>query len=142
MEILLVEKDPMVRDHVKVGLKQFPELAVTVGEGYQGVGELRTKQFDCVILGVDPQDNESMQVLQHLRSFDQTTELVVIPPSRSLRDFSAEKTKYGIHTFLPSPVELHEFFGFVGRFLERRTDRANGPVRKAPKQPVATGRSG
>ena len=53
LEILLVEKDPMVRDHLKVGLNQFAEFSITVGTGYGGVNHLRSQPYDCVFLGID-----------------------------------------------------------------------------------------
>lgn len=133
MEILLVEKDPLVRDRVKVGLQQFPEFAVTVGDGYLGINELRQRTFDCVFLGVDPRDQESMLLLQHLRSFDMVTELVVMTPLRSLKDMQTCKSRYNITAFLQSPIDLKEYFGFLGRFLERRTDRKHSGIRKGQK---------
>ncbi|HLQ37045.1 MAG TPA: response regulator [Planctomycetota bacterium] len=133
MEVLLVEKNPLVRDQVKVGLQQFPEFAVTVGKGYQGINELRSRSFDCVFLGVDPRDAETVRLMQHLRSFDKTTELVVLTESRNVRDMAVDKSKYDIHSFLQTPIDVKEFFGFIGRFLERRTDRPSGNVRRGGK---------
>ena len=140
MEILLVEKDPLVRDRVKVGLQQFPEFTVTVGDSYLGVNELRQRAFDCVFLGVDPRDQDSMLLLQHLRSFDMATELVVMTPLRSLKDMQSFKSRYNITAFLQTPIDLKEYFGFLGRFLERRTDRKQSQVRKGQKAPAGAGR--
>jgi DNA-binding NtrC family response regulator len=139
MEVLLVEKDPLVRDHVKVGLQQFPEFHVTVGTGYAGINELRSRHFDCVFLGVDPRQKDTVKLLHHMRSFDTTTELFVMTAPRNVRDMAVDKSKYSIHSFLPTPIEVREFFGLLGRFLERRSDRANSSLRKgAPKgAPVA-----
>ena len=41
-----------------------------------------------------------------------------------------DKSKYDIHSFVPTPVAVKEFFGMLGRFLERRTDRKNSALRK------------
>lgn len=125
MEILLVEKDALTRDHLKVGLQQFPEFQVTVGQGYRGINELRAQSFDCVFLGVDPRDQESMGLLQHMRSFDRTTELVVLTPPRSVRDLTGDRSRYDIYTFLQTPIDPKELFEFVGRFLERHAGRDN-----------------
>jgi DNA-binding NtrC family response regulator len=133
MEILLVEKDPLVRDQVKVGLQQFSEFTVTVGDGYQGINELRQRPFDCVFLGVDAKDKENARLLQHMRSFDKTTELVVLTVGRSAKELAADKAKWNIHSFLQTPLDVKEFFGFLGRFLERRTDRENSQIRKSSK---------
>ena len=70
MEVLLVEKDPLIRDMVKVGLQQFDEFQVTVGSGHAGVGEARGKTFECVSLGADPREKDTMKLLQHLQMFE------------------------------------------------------------------------
>lgn len=130
MEVLLVEKDPLTRDQVKVGLQQFPEFHVTVGQGYAGINEMRSKSFDAVFLGVDPRQKDTIKLLHHLRSFDTTTELFVMTAARNVRDMAVDKSKYNIHSFLQSPVDVKEFFGLLGRFLERRTERQNSALRK------------
>lgn len=134
MEALLIVKDPLVRDQVKVGLMQFHEFAVTVGTGYEGLNELRLKTFDCVFLGVDPRDKETVRWLHHLRSFDKTTELIVLTGGHQMKELNAEKGKYNIHSFLQTPLAVKEFFSFVGRFLERRAARQPAaPVRKGAR---------
>ena len=134
MEALLIVKDPLVRDQVKVGLMQFPEFAVTVGTGYEGLNELRLKTFDCVFLGVDPRDKETVRWLQHMRSFDKTTELIVLTGGHQIKELSAEKGRYDIHSFLQTPLAVKEFFAFVGRFLERRAGKQQPqPARKGAR---------
>jgi len=142
MEFLLVEKDPLVRDQVKVGLEQFPDCHVQVGLGYEAIAQLRHKKFDCVFLGVDPRDAETVQLLQYMRSFDHDTELVVIAPAASIKDMGVQKAKHHIHSFLQSPLDVKEFFGFVGRFRSRRNTQAQGGAqgrRNAPLDPVPAG---
>ena len=68
MNFLLIESDPLVRDQVKVGLQQFSDFNVTVGVGYRGVNELHSSGFDCVLVGLEGPDPESMRLLQHLRT--------------------------------------------------------------------------
>lgn len=136
MEFLLVEKDPLVRDQVKVGLEQFPDCHVHVGLGYEAIAQLRHRKFDCVFLGVDPREQESMQLLQYLRSFDQDTELVVIAPASSIKDMGVQKAKYHIHSFLQNPVDVKEFFGFVGRFRSRKSAAPQAAAQGRRKSPV------
>jgi len=130
MEVLLVEKDPLIRDQVKVGLQQFEEFHVTVGHGHAGVSQARSKRFDCVFLGVDPREKDTVKLLQHLRSFDKTTELFVLTAPRNVKDMAVDKTKFDVHSFVQTPILVKEFFGLLGRFLERRTDRKNSALRK------------
>jgi DNA-binding NtrC family response regulator len=134
MEVLLVEKDPLIRDQVKVGLQQFPEFHVTVGAGHAGINEMRGRHFDCVFLGVDPRQKDTVKLLHHLRSFDTTTELFVLTASRNVRDMAVDKTKYDIHSFVQTPLVVKDLFGLLGRFLERRTERQNTTLRKPARQ--------
>lgn len=137
MEVLLVEKDPLIRDQVKVGLQQFAEFHVTVGNGHAGVSEARGKVFDCVFLGVDPRQKETVKLLHHLRSFDTTTELFVLTAQRNVRDMALDKSKYDIHSFVQTPIVVKEFFGLIGRFLERRTERKNSALRRQERGDAA-----
>jgi DNA-binding NtrC family response regulator len=130
MEVLLVEKDPLVRDQVKVALQQFPEFHVTVGSGHAGVNEMRGRTFDAVFLGVDPRQKDTVKLMHYLRSFDTTTELFVLTSPRNVRDMAVDKTKYNVHSFVQTPVVARELFGLIGRFLERRTERQNSALRK------------
>lgn len=122
MDVLLVEKDPLLRDLVKVGLQQFPGVQVTVGAGLSGVSLAQSKRFDCVFLGVDPRDQGSAQLLQHLRSFEREADLFVLTEVRNVKDMRVDKTKYQVHSFVPAPVAVKDFFGMFGRYQERRAE--------------------
>jgi len=124
MNILLVESDHLIRDQVKVGLQQFPGYQVTCGEGYSAINELRQKTYDCVFLGVPSQGDEGRRLLDHLRSFDRSTEVVVISSGRAAKDLGSEKNRLGISGFVHAPVDPQEFFRFCGRFRERRLGKA------------------
>lgn len=134
MEILLIEKDPLVRDQLKVGLQQFPGIKVTTGVGYRGVNELRSRSFACVFLTVDPTDKESLGMLAHLRSFDQTTELVALVPSQEPKALANEKAKHNIHSLLRTPLDPKDLFSFLGRFKERHESRDSAPPRRPAGQ--------
>jgi DNA-binding NtrC family response regulator len=142
MDVLLVEKDPLIRDQVKVGLQQFAEFQVTVGVGHAGINEVRGRHFDAIFLGVDPRQKDTVKLLHHLRSFDTTTEVFVLTAPRNVRDMAVDKSKYNIHSFVPTPIVVKEFFGLLGRFIERRTERQNSSLRKSQRTPApAAGRS-
>ena len=133
MEVLLVERDPLIRDQVKVGLQQFGEFHVTVGSGHAGVSEARGKVFDCVFIGADPREKDTLKLLQHLRSFDRSTELFVLTASRNVKDMAGMKSKLDIHSFVQTPIVVKECFGLLGRFMERRTERKDAAMRKSER---------
>jgi len=40
---------------------------------------------------------------------------------------------------VPTPIAVKEFFGLLGRFLERRTDRQNSALRKSERSGAPVG---
>ncbi len=122
MDILLIEKDRMLRDQVKVGLQQFPEFTVTCGEGYAAVNDVRQRHYDCVFLGIEGNDRDPLKLLKHLRSFERTIEVVVMTNPRQAKDLAGEKSRLNIGSFLPTPIEVEEFFRLVGRMRARRVE--------------------
>ena len=120
MDILLVENDPLIRDQIKVGLKQFPEFHVTTGEGYAALNELRQRNYDVVFLGVEGRGARDLKLLEHMRSLDPTTELIVVTSDRQTRDMQRDKVRFGISAFLSTPIDASDFFRMIGRMRERR----------------------
>jgi DNA-binding response OmpR family regulator len=136
MEVLLVEKDRLVRDQIKVGLQQFAEFTVTWGEGYAAINELRQRPYDVVFVGCDNKDDECTRLLKHLRSFDRTTELIVVCGQRTARDLHGEKSKLNISGFVQTPINVLEFFRVVGRLRARRQEGDAGGRTPAPAAPA------
>jgi len=130
MDILLVERDKLVRDQVKVGLQQFPEFTVTCGEGFAGLNELRQRDFDAIFLGISAEGKNRLKLLEHLRSFDFNTELVVMAEDRSIKDLGKVKSRFNVTSFLSTPLSAIEFFRLVARIRERFQDTgvAAGPI--------------
>ncbi len=124
MEILLVEKDHLVRDQVKVGMQQFPEFHVTCVEGYGGMNTLRQRPFDAVFLGVPEDFAEARRMIEHLRGIDRGIDLVVMISERSAKDMAAEKPRFDIWSILSTPIGVTDFFRLVARLRERRQSDA------------------
>jgi DNA-binding response OmpR family regulator len=132
MEALIVENDPLVRDQLKVALQQFPDVHIATGVGYAAVNELRSRTFDCVFLGIDATQHESVKLLQHLRALDRDTPLFVLAAGDSGRELAAEKAKFGIHALLATPLAPRELFAQLGRLFTRLAERAERAERPAP----------
>lgn len=131
-----MEKDRLVRDQIKAGLQQFAEFTVTWGEGYAAINELRQRPYDVVFIGCDNKDEECVRLLRHLRTFDRTTEVIVVCGQRTARDLHGEKTKMNISGFVQTPINVLDFFRVVGRLRARRAE-AEAPARATtPSQPV------
>ncbi|MEM7199922.1 MAG: response regulator [Planctomycetota bacterium] len=122
MDILLVVRDNLVRDQIKVGLQQFQEFTITVGEGYAAINEARQHHYDSVFISVDPQRGEGLRLLQHLRSFDRTMDVVIVTTERHARDMAGEKSRLNISSFLSTPIDVTEFFRLIGRLRSRKQE--------------------
>jgi DNA-binding NarL/FixJ family response regulator len=122
MEILLITSTNLLRDQIKVGLQQFPEFHVVCGESFPGVNMMRTMDFQMVFLELGDQPQDSLVLAQHLRSFDQRTELVALADERLVKDLSREKQKHKINAFLSKPLDVTEFFRLVSRLRARREE--------------------
>jgi DNA-binding NtrC family response regulator len=125
MEVLVVEKDRLVRDQVKVGLQQFPEFHVTCVEGYGGMNTLRQKAFDAVFLGVPADQQEARRMIEHLRGIDRGVDLVVMVEAGMVKELAAEKPRHDIWSIMPTPLDVTDFFRLVARLRERRSQDAN-----------------
>ena len=134
MEILLVVRDHLIRDQIKVGLQQFSEFDVTVGEGYAAINEIRQHQYDSVFIAIDPENKEGFRLLEHLRSFDSSTQTIVVTPERHARELAPEKSRMHISSFLNTPIDVTEFFRLVSRLRERKRERE----REREPEPEAT----
>jgi len=119
MQILLVESDHLVRDQVKVGLQQFPEFAVTCGEGYAGINLIRQRDFDAVILGMPADVREGRRMIEHLRAVRPSLDLILIAPERMAKDFGADKQRFDVWSILTTPINVTDFFRLVSRVRER-----------------------
>ena len=100
MDILLVEKDRLVRDQVKVGLQQFPDLKITTGEGYGGLNLLRQRSFDLLFLGLPGELVAARKMLEYFRSIDKSTDLVLVAPAKLTRDLAQERSRFNIWSTL------------------------------------------
>ena len=133
MDVLLVVRDKLTRDQVKVGLQQFPEFQVTLGEGYAAVNQVRQRDYDVVFLGVEPSDEEGIRLLQHLRGFDRTTEVVVVTTERHAKLMAGDKSRLNIASFLSTPLDVSEFFRLIGRMRARKLEAADRAAAGAPR---------
>ena len=134
MDILLVERDRLIRDQVKVGLQQFADFHVTVGEGYAALNELRQRTYDVVFVGAASRA-EGKKLITHLRSFDVSTELVVVTSDRNARDMQKDKAQLRISSFLQTPIVASDFFRLMGRLRERRAMEEAQPTAAAATSP-------
>ena len=137
MNVLIVEKDPLVRDQIKVGLRQFPEqFSVTTGEGYAGIHLLRQHTIDLLFLGVPRNSAEAKRRIDYVREMSPTVDLVVVATDSCAKELAGEKGRLDIFSFLSRPIGAMDFFRLIRRVRERLNEGAAGTM------PVGAQRTG
>ena len=136
MNVLLVVEDPLLRDLVKVGLEQFDGVRVTAGRGHGGVALARCQRYDCVFVGLGSAGPSGVELLQHLRSFEQEAALFVLAGAAASKDFGREKAKYDVHALVATPLEAKVLFAQFSRFLERRAASRERAARERQAAPA------
>ena len=120
MQILLLEKDKVVRDQILVGLQNFPDFAVECGEGFRGLSKTRSKSYDCLIIGCNGDDEEGIELLESFREYDRSTDVVFVTNFKKGKIIMAKRGQYNIFSVLHVPIEPAEFFRLVGRLRRRQ----------------------
>ena len=123
MEILLIEPDKVIRDHIKVGLECFNDIEVEVAEGFTAINRARQKRYDYIILDHEPGVHDGLAELETLREFDHETEVVVVTTAKQAKQVAGEKNRLHIYSTLARPLEVREFFRLVARMRERAGKR-------------------
>ena len=80
-------------------------------------------------LGVDPADQDSMKLLQHLRSFETEADLFLLADAGNVKDLAATKGKFDVHSVVQTPIKPKDLFGMMSRYLERRGERSQPAAR-------------
>gem|GEM_PF-2404330 len=119
VDILLLERDKLVRDQILVGLQSFPEIAVEVGEGYVGLHRTRQKSYDFVIIGCNPKDDEGLRLLTSLREYDRDTQVVLVTSAKQVKSLLAQRSKFDLFAVLGVPVVPEDFFRILARMRRR-----------------------
>jgi DNA-binding NtrC family response regulator len=126
VEILIIERDKVIRDQLKVGLQNFRQFSVECCEGFSGVNRARQKTFDYVFIGLNPQDQEGAGLLKAFRDLDKDTDVVIVTTHRQSKLMSGDKMRFNIFAFLGVPIDVREFFRVVARFKPRMPSAAKG----------------
>ncbi len=119
MDILLIERDKLVRDQILVGLQCLPETAVETGEGYVGLHRTRQKSYDFVIIGCNPKDDEGVRLLEALRRHDRDTQVILVAAQKQAKQLASLRTKYDVFAILSVPIVPEDFFRLVGRMRRK-----------------------
>ncbi len=119
MDVLILDADKVVRDHVRVGLQNFPEFAVDTGQGFAGLNLTEQKDYDCLFIACDPQTDQGLELIENFRKTNNDVDVVMVTPARKSKAHQHLRTRYDLFSILYVPLDPGEFFRLVARLRRR-----------------------
>ncbi len=119
MDVLILERDKLIRDQILVGLQNFPEFAVDLGEGFGGLNMTKQKDYHCVVIGTNLQDDNGMELVETFCQHEHESDLVLVTTTRRAKSHQSLRARYDVFSILYAPLDPREFFRLVARLRRR-----------------------
>ncbi|HHI79720.1 MAG TPA: response regulator [Planctomycetes bacterium] len=119
LDILLLEKDPLVRDQCLIGYQSFPDISVELSQGFQGLNLARQRNFDFIVIGCNPKDQEGLELLEALREFDKQTPVILVTTPKLAKKMQPQRSRLGLLSILQVPIDPKEFFRVLSRMRRK-----------------------
>lgn len=112
MQLLLIEDDARVADHVARGLREAGHLVYIAREGREGLLKAAAEQFDAIILDRMLPEVDGLKVLQTIRATGDTTPVLILSALGDV-DERIKGLRAGGDDYLPKPFALSELIARV-----------------------------
>ncbi len=119
MDILLLEKDPLVRDRCLIGYQSFPDISVELSQGFQGLNLARQRNYDFIVIGCNPKDQEGMELIEALREFDKQTPVILVTTPKMGKKLQPQRSRLGLLSILHVPIDPKDFFRVLSRMRRK-----------------------
>jgi len=123
MNVLVAENDKITRDHAVVGLENFDNINVDMAMGKSALDMIRQKDYDFVLIGLNPGDNEGTDLIRDIRRRDKSLDIIAMAGEIIAKNMSREKIHSNIFSFIDKPLDPHAFHQTVNRLKRRILDR-------------------
>ncbi len=117
--ILLVEDDPALLAGLLLNLQMEQYRVTAAPQGALALAQLKSEQFDLIILDLMLPDISGMQLLKTIRDQGNTTPVLILS-ARSETDVKVEGLTSGADDYMTKPFELTELLARVSAVLRRR----------------------
>ena len=111
LKVLIVEDDPIMKLVVQKKLDTIPILHRTVGNGLEAIEELKTKQFDFVLMDINMPQQDGLDAIRWMRDSDDIY-YKAIPvfalTTYSTPDHTQEILEAGMNGHLVKPFDLEK----------------------------------
>jgi len=112
MQILLIEDDPRVADHVARGLREAGHIVDLVRGGREGLLRAAAEQFDAVVLDRMLPEVDGLKILQTIRATGDTTPVLILSALGDV-DERIKGLRAGGDDYLPKPFALSELIARI-----------------------------
>jgi two-component system OmpR family response regulator len=107
MQILLIEDDARVADHVARGLREAGHLVDVARAGREGLLKAASESFDAIILDRMLPEIDGLKILQTIRATGDTTPVLILSALGDV-DERVKGLRAGGDDYLPKPFALSE----------------------------------
>ncbi|KRB86240.1 XRE family transcriptional regulator [Sphingomonas sp. Root710] len=112
MQILLIEDDARVADHVARGLREAGHLVDVARAGRDGLLKAAAEQFDAIILDRMLPEIDGLKILQTIRATGDTTPVLILSALGDV-DERIKGLRAGGDDYLPKPFALSELIARI-----------------------------
>jgi two-component system OmpR family response regulator len=112
MQILLIEDDPRVADHVARGLREAGHIVDMARGGREGLLKAAAEQFDAIVLDRMLPEVDGLKILQTIRATGDTTPVLILSALGDV-DERIKGLRAGGDDYLPKPFALSELVARV-----------------------------
>lgn len=112
MQLLLIEDDARVADHVARGLRDAGHLVDVARAGREGLLKAAAEQFDAIILDRMLPEVDGLRILQTIRATGDTTPVLILSALGDV-DERIKGLRAGGDDYLPKPFALSELIARV-----------------------------
>ena len=119
MQILLIEDDDRVAQHIAKGLRELGHYVEHCYDGRDGLAKACTEQFDAIILDRMLPGLDGLSILAEIRGSGDVTPVLLLSALGEV-DERVKGLKAGANDYLPKPFALSELIARI-EILGRRT---------------------
>ena len=112
MQILLIEDDPRVADHVAKGLREAGHMVDMARGGREGLLKAAAEHFDTIILDRMLPEIDGLKILQTIRATGDATPVLILSALADV-DERIKGLRAGSDDYLPKPFALSELIARV-----------------------------
>jgi len=123
MNVLVAENDKLTRDQAVTGLENFEIFEVDVAMGMSALEMIRQKDYDFVMIGINPSDNTGPDLIRDIRERDSALDIIVLTGEIIAKNMSRDKIQSNIYGFIQKPIDPLYFHQTVNRLKQRILQR-------------------